>query len=85
MENSKLTLRLFRKESCSRILCRTALFNDADPLKLDVKGEELGVRGGEGSSWTGTPAGSTCAIAGQTRYQCWCSPENKSTMGDMNL
>jgi hypothetical protein len=69
-----------------RIFCRTELFNDADFLSQEVKGEELEVRGGEGSFWTGAPAGGTGAVAGPTRYQCWCSAENNNnTVGDRNL
>ncbi|KAH3882099.1 hypothetical protein DPMN_006030 [Dreissena polymorpha] len=68
-----------------RICCRTELFNDADFLWQAVKGEELEVKGGEGSFWTGAPAGGTGAVAGPTRYQCWCSAENNNTVGDRNL
>ncbi|KAH3692980.1 hypothetical protein DPMN_193317 [Dreissena polymorpha] len=75
MENLTRTLRLLRTKSC----CRTELFNDADPLRLEVMGEELGVRGEEGLSWTGAPAGQTVAVAGPTRYQCWCSSENNNS------
>ena len=69
-----------------RISCRTELFNDADFLRQEVKGEELEVKGGEGLFWTGAPAGGTGAVAGPTRYQCWCSAENNNnTVGDRNL
>jgi len=49
-----------------RISCRTELFNAADFLSQEVKGEELEVRGGEGWFWTGSLAGGTCAVAGST-------------------
>ncbi|KAH3784389.1 hypothetical protein DPMN_019090 [Dreissena polymorpha] len=39
-----------------RISCRTELFNDADFLRQEVNGEELEVKGGEVSFWTGAPA-----------------------------
>ncbi|KAH3894323.1 hypothetical protein DPMN_018479 [Dreissena polymorpha] len=68
-----------------RISCRTELFNDAEFLSQEVKREELEVRGGEGSFWTGAPAGGTRAVAGPTQYQCWCSAENNNTVGDRNL
>ncbi|KAH3881816.1 hypothetical protein DPMN_005743 [Dreissena polymorpha] len=69
-----------------RIFCRTEFFNDADILSQEVKGEELEVRGWEGSFWTEAPAGRTCAVAGPTRDQCWCSAENNNnTVGDRNL
>ncbi|KAH3878894.1 hypothetical protein DPMN_002795 [Dreissena polymorpha] len=69
-----------------RICCRTELFNDADFLRQAVKGEELEVKGGEGLFWTVAPAGGTGAVAGPTRYQCWCSAENNNnTVGDRNL
>ncbi len=49
-----------------RISCRTELFNHADFLSQEVKGDELEVRGGEGSFWTGAPAGRARAVAGPT-------------------
>ncbi|KAH3895717.1 hypothetical protein DPMN_019882 [Dreissena polymorpha] len=69
-----------------RISCTTELFNDADFLRQAVKAEELEVKGGEGSFWTGASAGGTGAVAGPTRYQCWCSAENNNnTVVDRNL
>ncbi|KAH3894658.1 hypothetical protein DPMN_018815 [Dreissena polymorpha] len=69
-----------------RISCRKELFDDADFLRQEVKGEELEVKGGVGSFWTGAPAGGTGAVAGPTRYQCWCSAENNnSSVVDRNL
>ncbi|KAH3821696.1 hypothetical protein DPMN_123463 [Dreissena polymorpha] len=68
-----------------RISCRTELFNDADFFRQEVKGEELEAKEGEGSFWTGAPAGrGTSAVSGPTRCQCWCSAEN-NTVGDWNL
>ncbi|KAH3895339.1 hypothetical protein DPMN_019501 [Dreissena polymorpha] len=69
-----------------RISCRTELFKDADFLRQAVKREDLEVKGGERSFWTGAPAGGTSAVAGPTRYQCWCSAENNNnTVDDRNL
>ncbi|KAH3812234.1 hypothetical protein DPMN_140658 [Dreissena polymorpha] len=70
----------------NRIMLRISCRTDADFLRQVVKGEELEVKGGEGSFWTGATAGGTGAAAGTTRYQCWCSAENNNiTVADRNL
>jgi len=47
-------------------LLSTALeFNYDDPLRPEVRVEELGVRGGEGLSWTGDSSGRLVLFLGK--------------------
>ncbi|KAH3896258.1 hypothetical protein DPMN_020432 [Dreissena polymorpha] len=48
-----------------RYSSRPVLFNEA--LKQEVKGEELGIRKGEGLSCTEAPGSPTCAVARSTQ------------------
>jgi hypothetical protein len=76
VENSTQTLQLLS----------TALeCNYDDPLRPEVRVEELGFRGGGRIVLDWGFFRQTGAVPGQTRYQCWFSPENNnSTVGGMN-